>query len=111
MTRKEAAANLLQAIDQYIVSRREEENNYECTDLFWEELLKEGIKNEFKPYVYFNWDGDLVECYVSNEPDYYKPYGEKMAVAFAFDTNEIVGVHVYGVLKVIKDQLKEEIGE
>ena len=103
MTRREAAKNLLDAIDQYVLARKEEVSESIPFDKAIEELLKEGV-GEFKPHVFFNWDGGGIECWISNAMDYSKDYG-LMSIAFELETDKIAGVQVGGVLRAIKEQL------
>ena len=60
-------------------------------------LEEYGPIEPFKPFAIYNSDGDCVEFYFSNEPQYARRLDGLVTVFFSEQTHEIVGGSVKGV--------------
>lgn len=73
---------------------------------FLEEMVKLVPSGQFTPYAYYNEDMDAIECYFKNESCYAKTLNNMVELHLSFDTEEVVGVNILGIKKLIQDKGK-----
>lgn len=77
---------------------------------FLEEMIKlaETCKESggFQPYAYYNEDMDAIECYFKDESCYTKTLNNMVELHLSFDNDEVVGVNILGIKKLIQDKGK-----
>lgn len=78
-----------------------------CTSKqFLEEMLKLVPSGPFVPYAYYNEDMDSIQVYFKDEDSYTQPLNKWLELHLSHDTDEIVGVNVLNVRKVLKHDTK-----
>lgn len=76
-----------------------------CTSKqFLEEMLKLVPSGPFVPYAYYNEDMDSIQAYFKDENSYTQPLNKWLELHLSHDTDEIVGVNVLNVRKVLKHE-------
>ena len=77
---------------------------------FLDEMIKlaEDCKKSggFQPYAYYNEDMDAIECYFKDESCYTKTLNNMVELHLSFDNDEVVGVNILGIKKLIQDKGK-----
>jgi hypothetical protein len=69
---------------------------------YLEEKLKEMKQEPFQPNAWFNEDGDLLEAYWDESRAYgVQTKNGRMTIMRSVETEEIVGVKVYGIRKLM----------
>jgi ATP-dependent Clp protease ATP-binding subunit ClpA len=61
------------------------------------------IVSDFQPYGHYDADADQLEYYVSGESHYAKYIDKNLTLYYNQLTNEVIGVCLYGVKKLIND--------
>lgn len=72
---------------------------------FLEEMLKQVPSGPFVPYCYYNEDMDAIQVYFKNDESYTQPLNEAMELMLSFDKEEIVGVNIINIKKLLKEQI------
>lgn len=60
----------------------------------------------FQPYAYYNEDMDAIETYFKDESCYTKTLNNMVELHLSFDNDEVVGVNILGIKKLIQDKGK-----
>lgn len=71
---------------------------------FLEEMLKLVPSDSFVPYTYYNDDMDSIQVYFKDENSYTQPLNKWLELHLSHDTDEVVGVNVLNVRKVLKHE-------
>lgn len=72
---------------------------------FLEKMLKQVPSGPFVPYCYYNEDMDAIQVYFKNDESYTQPLNEAMELMLSFDKEEIVGVNIINIKKLLKEQI------
>jgi len=73
---------------------------------FLEEMMKLVPSGGFQPYAYYNEDMDSIETYFKDESCYTKTLNNMVELHLSFDNDEVVGVNILGIKKLIQDKGK-----
>lgn len=78
-----------------------------CTSKqFLEEMLKLVPSGPFVPYAYYNEDMDSIQVYFKDENSYTQPLNKWLELHLSHDTDEVVGVNILNIRKVLKNDYK-----
>ncbi len=75
----------------------------EETIAYFPELPKEMERPPWKPEPFYNVDGDGIELYLSDDCSYTKWLCPGVEVKLSIETDEIVGINIWGVKKRIAE--------
>jgi len=73
------------------------------------EAIMSNPVEEFKPFVYYNKDGDLIEVYWTNDDYYAEWINHNLSIYRHMETNEIIGVEINWIKNLMKKAEKSEI--
>lgn len=73
---------------------------------FLEEMMKLVPSGQFTPYAYYNEDMDAIEVYFKDESCYTKTLNNMVELHLSFENEEVVGVNILGIKKLIQDKGK-----
>lgn len=80
----------------------------EITLITSQQLLNEMItlvpSGSFVPYAYYNEDMDSIQVYFKDEDSYTQPLNKWLELHLSHDTDEVVGVNVLNIKKVLKHE-------
>lgn len=71
---------------------------------FLEEMIKLVPSGQFTPYAYYNEDMDAIEVYFKDASCYTKTLNNMVELHLSFDTEEVVGVNILGIKKLIQNK-------
>lgn len=72
-----------------------------------ENLIEELIRvptGSFAPYAAYNKNFDSIEAHFKNDEYYAQPLNENMDLLLSHSTNEVVGVRIYNIKKIVPYQ-------
>ena len=72
---------------------------------FLERIKDLSTKGEFTPYAYYNESMDEIQVYFKDESCYTKPVNDKLELYLSYD-NDVIGVKVLGVKKLIQGKIQ-----
>ena len=74
---------------------------------FLDEMIKLVPSGEFVPYAYYNKDMDAIEVYFKDNSCYTQPLNKVMNLYLDQETDEIVGVNILNISKLLNSQNHE----
>jgi hypothetical protein len=64
------------------------------------------MTEKFEPYAYYNEDTGSIEVYFKDESCYAKPLNDQLELHLSFDKEEVVGVNILNIKKLLEDKGK-----
>jgi uncharacterized SAM-dependent methyltransferase len=69
-----------------------------------DKTIQDFSSEKFQPYAYYNEDMDAIEVYFKDESCMTQPLNDKLELYKSFENNEVVGVRILGIKKLLQDK-------
>lgn len=76
--------------------------NTSLVENFLEDMIKNFPSDAFHPYAYYNQDMDKIEIYFNDKSCHTEPVNQQIEFHKCFESNEIVGVNILNIKKLIE---------